>query len=435
MINIIFCIFHRRDHDFYLSLAKNITNKNYKIHFLYFIDIPKQNNQFKCINFYDHLDIEIKKKTVPKKYLFHEKNWTFKNFKNLNSKYLNYKKTLEKILKKNKIDLVIQELGGFICHLSMFEASKSLNIKHFFIEPSFIKGHCFFLLNTLKINEGIKVNTLKKSKQLFSDYTKTLKKKKYFAINNKDLHLKKKNMIKLIISKYTIKAFLYKIKDLILNRKNEYKNLHIHLIDFIIRTFNYIINVFFSLSNLKEIKNFIYFPLHVPKDLALTLRAPECMDQIQSLKKILHNNNMKIIFKEHPLIFSRYNYFKIINKFKNSGFLNNNLHSNEIIKKSKFIITINSKAGLEALALGRPVMTLNQNYYCGDGLAFYCKNKKMFNKFCENINQYLPKKNKVKNFFINISKQCVYFDLYNNEPKSLKKSSESLNKILLKCLN
>ena len=231
MKKILFCIYHKRDHEFYLNLSKNITSDKVEIFLLYFIEFPKQNHQFKKIFFYNNLNVEHKKKFVPKSFLFHEKIWSFKNEKNLHKKYSDYKSSFLNILKKNNIDLVIQELGGFICHLSMYDATSTLSIKHIFIEPSFIKGHCYFLLNTLKIEHGINANTTKRSKKLLLEYYKILNKKKYFAINNKDAHLKKANMLKLIFSKYTILAFFYKIKQLILSQKSEFRNLHIHLID------------------------------------------------------------------------------------------------------------------------------------------------------------------------------------------------------------
>jgi hypothetical protein len=434
MKKILFCIYHKRDHEFYLNLSKNITSDKVEIFLLYFIEFPKQNHQFKKIFFYNNLNVEHKKKFVPKSFLFHEKIWSFKNEKNLHKKYSDYKSSFLNILKKNNIDLVIQELGGFICHLSMYDATSTLSIKHIFIEPSFIKGHCYFLLNTLKIEHGINANTTKRSKKLLLEYYKILNKKKYFAINNKDAHLKKANMLKLIFSKYTILAFFYKIKQLILNQKSEFRNLHIHLIDFVDRTINYAINIFFSLKNLNTINNFIYFPLHVPRDLALTLRAPECLDQISSLKSVVTEGQTAIIFKEHPLIFSRYNYFKIVKKFINASFLDNNLPSNQIIKKSKFVITINSKAGLESLALGKPVLTLKKNYYCGKGLATFCYNKRIFRNFEKNTKNYIPKKIKVKKLLLSLAKKSLYFDLYNNERKSLNKSLQSLEIILKKNL-
>ena len=431
MKKIIFCIYHRRDHEFYLNIAKNIESKLVEIYFLYFMEVPKTNFKFKTIYFYDHYIIEKRKNTVPQKYLFHEKICNYKSNRYLHEKYLNYTLSIKNILKKNNINLVIQELGGFVCHLSTYEASAVLNIKHIFIEPSFIKGHCYFLLNTLKIDQGLNVNTPKLSKQLLLNYQKKLDKEKYYAINNKDKHLKKKNMLKLIFSKYVYDAFLYKIKQLVLNQKSEFRNLHIHAIDFISRLFNYVINSFFPIKKINSIHNFIYFPLHVPRDLALTLRAPECLDQIHTLNSVLTHNNTSIVFKEHPLIFSRYNYFKITKKFHNSFIIDNNLPSNQIIKKSKFIITINSKAGLEGLALGKPVLSLNKNYYCGKGLAFYCPSKKMFNRFSKNVQLYTPNKIKVKKLLTGLAKQSLYFDLYNNEKNSLNKSIKSLKKVLL----
>ena len=54
----------------------------------------------------------------------------------------------------------------------------------------------------------------------------------------------------------------------------------------------------------------------------------------------------------------------------------------------------------------------------------------MFNRFEKNIKLHNPNKTKVKKLLTNLTKKTLYFDLYNNEKKSLKKSSDSLKKIL-----
>ena len=101
MKKILFCIYHKRDHEFYLNLSKNITSDKVEIFLLYFIEFPKQNHQFKKIFFYNNLNVEHKKKFVPKSFLFHEKIWSFQNNKKLHKKYSNYKLSFQNILKKN----------------------------------------------------------------------------------------------------------------------------------------------------------------------------------------------------------------------------------------------------------------------------------------------------------------------------------------------
>jgi len=432
---ILFCIYHLRDHDFFLKLVKKINQNKYNICLLYFIKIPKYIAFCDQINFYEYLEPKIiNNLKIKNNLIFHEKISTnSKDEIKLKKKFIFYYQAITKIITKFNINIVIQELGGFICHLSIFEASKKNKIKHIFIEPSFITKHCYFLINSIKINEGLFVNTKKKSNKLKKNYLKKLIKDQYIAINNKDMHLKKKNIINLIFSYYTIKVFFKKIKQLILQEKTEFNNLTIHLLDFCIRIKNQFINFFYKFENYSTAKKFIYFPLHVPKDLALTLRAPKCLNQISLLRKILKNSKEKIIFKEHPLIFAKYNYFLIKNFFYNSNFFENHFSTNQILKNCKFIITINSKAGLEALALNYPVMCLSSNYYCGKGLAKYCKNNQEFLKFCKNIKKNIPQKKYVNMLLFKLSRQAGFFDLYNNDAKSIVKCAKTINYVLNKC--
>jgi len=199
---ILFCIYHLRDHDFFLKLVKKINQNKYNICLLYFIKIPKYIAFCDQINFYEYLEPKIiNNLKIKNNLIFHEKISTnSKDEIKLKKKFIFYYQAITKIITKFNINIVIQELGGFICHLSIFEASKKNKIKHIFIEPSFITKHCYFLINSIKINEGLFVNTKKKSNKLKKNYLKKLIKDQYIAINNKDMHLKKKNMINLIFS-------------------------------------------------------------------------------------------------------------------------------------------------------------------------------------------------------------------------------------------
>ncbi len=432
MKKIVFCAYHERDDIFFSKIGENLILKGYDVYILYFIKPYIKKSNVKKIHFYDYLkNKDVFNCNISKKLLFHEKNWSNKSFNFLEKKFCNYKKAFIDILDQYKIDIIFQELGGFVCHLSIYEASQEKKITHFFIEPSFLQKYCFFLKNSIEIEKALKLNSEDETSKLLTKYTESMSHLNYLAINFKDLHLKKKNMFHLIFSFYTWKSFFKKIKKNFFFEKSEFKNLYIHLCDFFTRTINFINNLSINYEKINNINNFIYFPLHVPKDLALTLRAPSKLDQINSLKKIIGNTNEKIVFKEHPLIFSRYNYKKILNNFKNAGFLDNNISSNEIIRKAKFIITINSKSGIESLFLQKPVLALEKNYYCGKGLAYYCNDELSFKNFNQNLNKFLPDNKIVNNFLKNLLAKTCYFDLYNNEENTMEKSFKSIHNIIL----
>ena len=70
-------------------------------------------------------------------------------------------------------------------------------------------------------------------------------------------------------------------------------------------------------TELEDLNEFIYFPLHVPGDAALTLRSSEYLDQINVIRKVHKNFNSKIIIaiKEHPACIGKTN-FKSLKSLK-----------------------------------------------------------------------------------------------------------------------
>src|SRR3546814_11917155 len=55
-------------------------------------------------------------------------------------------------------------------------------------------------------------------------------------------------------------------------------------------------------TELGQLANFVYFPLHVPGDMALTMRSPEYLDQLSLIEQILRAvpANCNVAIKEHP---------------------------------------------------------------------------------------------------------------------------------------
>ncbi len=428
--NILVPIYHPRDYYFYKEISKKIKTHNFFFLTFYYLKDSKTSN---IINFYNYkLKKKILKK-INKKLLFHEKLSFQKDINFLKKKYSFYFSKNIEILKEYKIDFVIQELGGFICHLSIYHAAKELKINHYFIEPTPLKKNCFFLKNSMRQEGAISVNnkqvTFKKKKQ----YILSLKNKKYLAINNKDLHLKKKNMLHQIFSMQTIIPLVKKIKDILIFNHSEFSNLKFHIKDYLIRVKNSIINLKVKKIDLNNAFNFIYYPLHVPLDFALTHRAIEKIDQISNLKKIIPSGS-KLILKEHPLVFSKYDYSMIKKKLINLkvDFFDKNLSSLEISKKAKCALTINSKSGLEFLCINKPVFSIIKNYYTRRGLAIYVKNKKIFLKYLLNLKNYKPKKKEINNLLNQIFSRSIFFDLYNLEKTSLIKSINSIKHLINK---
>jgi hypothetical protein len=425
-------IYHIRDYNFYKIIANKL--KNHSFFFLIFFDLRIKNLEKNCqiVNFFDLNLTNFKNIYIDKKKLVHESLSFNLDIKYLKNKYSIYFCKIKELLKKLKVDFVIHELGGFVCHLAMFNACIKLKINHYFIEPTPLKKNCFFLKNSMFQENAIKVNNTGDTKKKINEYYKCIKNKKYLSINNKDLHLFKNNMFNQIIAITTIKAFLRKVSNFFLFRRTEFNNLFAHFRDYMNRIKNSFINFFVKKVELKKIEDFIYYPLHVPLDFALTYRALEKLDQIKNLKKIFPKSNYKLILKEHPLIYSRYNYFSIIKKLEgiDVSFFKKDLSSLEVSSKAACILTINSKSGLEFLCKDKPVFSLSRNYYTKPGLAKYICKRSQFSDYLNDINKYKPNKSKVHQLLFWLFEKAVFFDLYNVDLRNSNKSAKTLKSLI-----
>jgi capsule polysaccharide modification protein KpsS len=116
-------------------------------------------------------------------------------------------------------------------------------------------------------------------------------------------------------------------------------------------------------------KNYIYFPLHVPNDISLSLRSRKYYDQFKFIKNLIKYipKNYKLVVKEHPSFIGRYDFVKLnslIRENKNRIVLvSPNINSYDLIKKAEIVITINSKSGAEAIILNKPFMSFANSFY------------------------------------------------------------------------
>ena len=92
--------------------------------------------------------------------------------------------------------------------------------------------------------------------------------------------------------------------------------------------------------------------MHGPNDFALTLRAQEYQDQISIINKICQiykkDKKLSICIKEHPARIGSLNLIQLMHN-ENLIILNPKINNFDILNKSLAIITLNSKAGFEAI--------------------------------------------------------------------------------------
>lgn len=124
---------------------------------------------------------------------------------------------------------------------------------------------------------------------------------------------------------------------------------------------------------------YVYFPLHIVWDSALTSLAEPFVNQVYLLE-LVHRFlpfGYKIVIKEHPQEIGTTPYFKIIKnmlKLKDVVLINPNMNSHDVIDSAEFIIVLSSTVGLEAIIRGKPVITLIDSYYTNQNVTIDVRN-------------------------------------------------------------
>lgn len=124
-------------------------------------------------------------------------------------------------------------------------------------------------------------------------------------------------------------------------------------------------------------EKFIFVPFQVHDDTQILLFSSHLTTMSQLLETVWQGvnkynerraDNLLIVVKEHPSDFGRVNYDKLKKRFPKVIFVND-YSTEELIKKSQGIITINSSVGIEALFCHKQVITLGNAFYNIPGIV------------------------------------------------------------------
>lgn len=300
------------------------------------------------------------------KTLFHEKIYFGK--RKTRKVLENFIKSLiffEKIKIINQNSKFLQELGGFYPNISLFIFCKKNKLNHFFLEPSYFEKKLHIIKNDINCNFKKNISNT----QNYGEFNKILKKiksKKNIRIPIKDKHhflsplnkiLNIKKFLRFLIKifKKKILKYVFVFDQDIYIVKSELYNLF--------KSYN-LKKYYYKLENLDE---FIYYPMHVFNDFALTTRSIEYFDQYKLIDKFCKiYKNKQIVIKEHPARQGNLNLKKLKNLLESNSnlkIINPINNTFEILKKCICVITVNSKTGYEALISNIKVLCLGETFY------------------------------------------------------------------------
>ncbi len=143
-------------------------------------------------------------------------------------------------------------------------------------------------------------------------------------------------------------------------------------------------------------KEYVFLPFQVHDDTQIIINSPyiKKMDKLlelvyENLNKYNdeHNSNYWIAVKEHPSDYGRVDYSKLIERYKDKNVIfYKKANTDQLIKGSKLVVTVNSSVGLEALFRDKPVIALGDAFYNIDGIVKNVKSEKEFyEKLCGSL--------------------------------------------------
>lgn len=121
---------------------------------------------------------------------------------------------------------------------------------------------------------------------------------------------------------------------------------------------------------------YIFVPFQVYDDTQILIHSPWLPDMESLFEALLQSVDALpaeyvFVVKEHPT--SRRSYAALHDRHPRIRFANAN-DTQQLIEHAALVITINSTVGIEALLLGRPVLTLGNAFYNIDGLVSHADN-------------------------------------------------------------
>lgn len=279
---------------------------------------------------------------------------------------------LERLAAEGKTAELVQELGGFLSVIASFYGARRRGIPNWFIEPSFFRGRMYFTPDSFAAPNVMErpAETVSAEVRAYLDSTLA---QQAIVIPQKDRHQYSAAFSK-VVNARNARRLAEKLWDQFALRKHQEfgHNLH-HAKAHAAMALN--------AMRLRQLYRpvpdapFVYYPFHVPADMALTLRSPEYLDQVATMDFLLRTipDSHLLVVKEHPAqigAISASRLFELARRFDNFILLPPQTNNYAVLKRASAVVSVNSKSGAEALLLGRPVVVMGDAFYRSCPLVF-----------------------------------------------------------------
>lgn len=262
--------------------------------------------------------------------------------------------------------LLVQELGGFLSVLGAHFVALARNCKSWFIEPSFFRGRLLFVEGSLDAFKLPREARAAVEGEVARYLDETMSEGR-IVIPEKDRH-QYTTAFRKVVNVRNFKRMLQKVADkYVLGKEQEFGHIgnHVSAHASMILASRKLRRHY---TPLEDVGAFLYYPLHVPGDVVLTLRTPEYLDQIALIDYLCRITplHMKVAVKEHPAMIGAVGakaLLKLKRRYDRFAILPPSTNNYEVLRRSAAVVTVNSKSGAEAGLLGKKVIVLGDAFY------------------------------------------------------------------------
>lgn len=327
--------------------------------------------------------------------------------------------------------VVIQELGGFASVIGTYLAARAAGVDNLFIEPSFYRGRFFLTPNSFGAPRvSVTANASQHPEAIA--YLKSLEKSKALVIPLKDKHHYRRAWSKVSNARNALRLAEKLYEKYVLRQQHEFGYIGHHVASHLRMAFNSA-RLRKAYTPLDSLRRFVYYPLHVPADVALTIRAPIYLDQLALVDYVARNLPVShsLAIKEHPaqigaLDSSRLK--RLLRRYDNIALLSPATNNYDVLERCEAVISVNSKAGAEALLMDKPTLVLGDAFYAHDELVTRVPRLDELPTTLDRVlaSPSIPSRQDVEFFFSNVWRATFTGELYTTAPEGQALFSQSL---------
>lgn len=163
-------------------------------------------------------------------------------------------------------------------------------------------------------------------------------------------------------------------------------------------------------------EDYLFIPFQVRLDSQVLLYSPWIRDMthlfdvvVEAARHALGACQTQLVFKLHPSCRQRYRTLQDIAAREPRIHFANGNSTDELVRKARGVITINSTVGIEALLLNRPVLTLGQACYAIPGVCESASSVAMISRWMQQIDTQRPPSTPHREAFLHYlaSEYCI----------------------------